>query len=182
MAHYRIYMLGGIVFALILLNWHSPAVVETVNVTARSALLSTMGSTDIASSRSSQMLSSSPLPEHLNRPQLESARNDPFVLPAPPTPVIAKVAPPPVQVPPPTPQPTAPPLNLRYTGRMTAPDGKQVVYVAYGETNLAIATGQSLPNGYRVDAITSRAVEFVYPPLNTTARLELPELPKYEIR
>ena len=76
----------------------------------------------------------------------------------------------------------APPVNLRYTGRMTAPDGSLVVYAAFGETSLALTTGQSLPNGYRVEAITARAVELSYPPLNTTARLDLPEPPKYEIR
>jgi hypothetical protein len=76
----------------------------------------------------------------------------------------------------------APPLNLSYAGRMTTPDGRQVVYVTYGETSMTIAAGQSLPNGYRVEAITPRAVEFTYAPLNTTARLELPESPKYEIR
>jgi hypothetical protein len=76
----------------------------------------------------------------------------------------------------------APPLGLRYAGRMTTPEGQQVVYVALGDTSLTLAIGQNLPNGYRVDAITPSAVEFTYPPLNTTARLELPEPPRYEIR
>lgn len=182
LARYRIHLLLAVALSLAWLNWHSPPGVEVVNVTERSASLSVAASTGLASKQPAQSPSSFPLPEQLNRPGLESARNDPFVLPPPP-PVVVKLAPPPVPVAPPAPPPPmAPPLDLRYSGRMTTPDGQQVVYVALGETSLTIAVGQSLPNGYRVDAITPRAVEFTYPPLNTTARLELPESPKYEIR
>jgi len=182
---YRLHLLLAVALLLVWVNWRSPAVVDVVNATERGASPSAVASTDSASSPLTQGKSSSQLPEQLKRPALESARNDPFVLPVPPPPVVAKLAPPPplqIVPPAPPPEPVAPPVNLRYTGRLTAPDGSQVVYVAYGETSLAITVGQSLPNGYRVNAITSRAVELSYPSLNITAQLELPEPPKYEIR
>ena len=71
---------------------------------------------------------------------------------------------------------------MTFAGRMTAPDGNQMVYVTYGDASISLAAGQTLPNGYRVEAITARAVQLSYPPLNTTARIDLPEPPKYEIR
>jgi hypothetical protein len=78
--------------------------------------------------------------------------------------------------------PNGPPVNMVFAGRMTAPDGTLNVYVVFGENTLAITAGQILPNGYRVDAISARAVELRYPQLNTTTRLDLPELPKFETR
>ena len=65
---------------------------------------------------------------------------------------------------------------------MTAPDGTQLVYVNAGDASLTLVAGQNLPNGYRVESITAQAIELSYPPLNTTARLDLPAPPKYEIR
>jgi hypothetical protein len=102
---------------------------------------------------------------------------------SPPPPVLAKQtqAVLPIQIAPLAP-PTPPAVNLTFAGRMSAPDGSQVIYVAYGDTPLAISVGQTLPNGYRVDAITARAVELSYAPLNTTARFDLPAPPNYEIR
>lgn len=185
LGRYRIHLLIAVALLLAWVNWRAPAVVNVVNATERGASLSTVASTDFAPSPLAQRSSNFQLPEQLKRPVLQSARNDPFVLPVPRPPVIAKLAPPPpLQMTPPSPPPApmAPPVNLRYAGRMMTPDGRHVVYVAYGETSLAITAGQSLPNGYRVDAITSRAVELSYPPLNTTAQLELPEPPRYEIR
>jgi hypothetical protein len=98
---------------------------------------------------------SSPLPAILERPALEAASRDPFAIVAPPAPVIT--TPKPVQAAPPPPSP--PPLNLQYAGRMTAPDGSQVVFVAVGDTTVSLSVGQTLPNGYRVNAIHDRAVE-----------------------
>lgn len=119
------------------------------------------------------------LPAELERPALEPANRDPFaaLAPPPPTVVIQKQVP---VAPPPAPSP--PPLNLRFTGRMTAPDGSQVIFVAFGDTPMSLSLGQTLPNGYRVHAIHERNVELHYQPLNFTARLDLPEPPRYEIR
>jgi hypothetical protein len=81
-----------------------------------------------------------------------------------------------------TPVPTAPVLDLRFAGRMTAPDGGLLVFATLGDLPITLFVGQSLPNGYRVDRISERVVELSYPALGTTARLDLPEPPKYEIR
>jgi hypothetical protein len=114
----------------------------------------------------------------LERPILEAASRDPFAIVAAPVPVIA--APKLVQAAPPPPSP--PPLNLQFTGRMTAPDGSQVIFVALGDTTLSLSVGQTLPNGYRVNAIHERSVEFSYVPMNFNTRLDLPAPPTYEIR
>lgn len=118
------------------------------------------------------------LPSILERPALEAASRDPFAPVAPPAPVV--VAPKPVQVAPPPPSP--PPLNLQYAGRMTAPDGSQIVFVAVGDTTVSLSVGQTLPNGYRVNAIHDRAVELSYLPMNFNTRFDLPAPPTYEIR
>lgn len=120
----------------------------------------------------------SPLPATLERPALEAASRDPFVLTAPPAPVV--IAPKPVQAA--SPPPSPPPLDLRFTGRMTAPDGSQIVFVAVGDTTLSLSVGQTLPNGYRVNAIHDRAVELSYLPMNFNTRFDLPAPPTYEIR
>jgi hypothetical protein len=119
-----------------------------------------------------------PLPADIERPALELASRDPFAMVTAPAPVIT--TPKPVQVAPPPPSP--PPLNLQFTGRMTGPDGKQVIFVALGDTTLSLSVGQTLPNGYRVNAIHERSVELSYLPLNFNTRLDLPAPPTYEIR
>lgn len=118
------------------------------------------------------------LPAILERPALEAASRDPFAVVAAPAPVV--IAPKPVQVAPPPASP--PPLNLRFTGRMTAPDGSQVIFVALGDTTLSLSVGQTLPNGYRVNGIHERSVELSYLPMNFHTRLDLPAPPTYEIR
>jgi len=124
----------------------------------------------------------SPLPSRLERSVLESASRDPFAV-GPTVSTQAVVAQPVVPVviaPPPAPSP--PSLNLRFAGRMTGPDGLALVFVLLGETGLSVTAGQTLPNGYRVETVTSRAIELSYPPLNTTTRLDLPDSPTHEIR
>lgn len=126
------------------------------------------------------------LPQQLERDKLEPAARDPFMYVAPPAPPPPKKLPPAPPLPPApvmaAPAPTAPPLDLRYAGRMTGPDGTLMVFVTYAESPITLSVGQSLPNGYRVDRISDRLVELSYPALGTTARLDLPEPPKYEIR
>lgn len=121
------------------------------------------------------------LPQTLSRPTLEAASHDPFAAwqaPVAAQPVAPPVAPVVLTPPPPTP----PPLNLRYAGRMTGPDGATQVFVLLGDTSLMASVGQTLPNGYRVETITARAIELRYPPLHSTARLDLPAPPQHEIR
>lgn len=120
-----------------------------------------------------------PLPAQIKRPALEAASRDPFAMVIIPTPVVETKKPARVEIPPP---PSPPPLNLRFTGRMTAPDGSQVIFVALGETAMSLSVGQTLPNGYKVNAINERNVELSYLPMNFTTRFDLPAPPQYEIR
>lgn len=120
----------------------------------------------------------SPLPAILERSVLQTASRDPFAAVAPPAPVITAAKP--VQTAPP--QPSPPPLNLQFSGRMTSPDGSQMIFVSTGDSSLSLSVGQTLPNGYTVSAIHDRAVELSYQPMNFNTRLELPAPPTYEIR
>ena len=176
-ARYRIYVLLCVAAFLAWVNLRGPGTYEVVKLTERSALLVS------ASAGGQQDNDQDAFPTEKLRAMLEPAERNPFasvVL----KPVVAALQ---VQLPPPaqmavTQRPAPPPLEMRFAGRMTAPDGTQVVYVAFGDVNLLITAGQTLPNGYRVDAIGARLVELSYPPLSTTARLDLPESPTYEIR
>ncbi|MDT7517130.1 hypothetical protein [Rhodoferax mekongensis] len=87
-----------------------------------------------------------------------------------------------VVAPPPPPAPTAPPLNLSFAGRVRDPDGKESVYLTWGDKTLSAELGSVLPNGYRVERITVDAIDLLYVELNTPARLALPAAPRYEIR
>lgn len=119
------------------------------------------------------------IPGEIQRPPLELASRDPFLALAPPP--VKVVAPPPMKAAPPPP-PTPPALNLRFSGRMTNPDGSQTVFVDLGNSPVTLVVGQTLSNGYKVTAITEKAVELSYAPMNFTTRFDLPAIPKYEIR
>ena len=185
----RIWALIGVAAFLAWLNLYHPAPNALVKESARSA---TLVATNQAGTPQLQPAIAQPVPspwvalDTLGRPMLEPAERDPFglVVPKPVVPVVQAPIALPIQLlaAPIAAAPTPPPINMSFAGRMTAPDGMQVVYVAFGEVSLAITTGQNLPNGYRVESINARSVELRYPPLNTTARLELPEPPKYETR
>lgn len=167
---YRLHLLAALAVGLLMLNLLAPAPQPLVQVAQRSDVSPLVAIAGIAVALGAQ-----------ERPALEPALRDPFA--APPPLVVAKVAP---ALPPPpiaTPvAPSAPPHGLTFAGRITTPDGREQVYVSSGDTSMPIATGQTLPSGYRVEFITARTVELSYPPLNTTARLELPAPPMYEIR
>lgn len=78
--------------------------------------------------------------------------------------------------------PTAPPLNVRFEGRMSSPSGEKLVYASTGDGSVMLSVGQALPNGYIVKAIGDNGVDFDYPPLGTTAHLDLPPEPRQEVR
>lgn len=183
LVRYRMHLLLGVAVLLGLLNLFGPAPpTDPVGVVQRTGP-APAAVVPVAASAVADAALPQPAPGPLERPMLEPAVRDPFASPAPP-PVVVPVAK--VVVPPPSIAvpvvPSAPPHNLSFAGRMTAPDGRELVYVSAGEGSMAIAVGQTLPNGYRVEAITEHAIELSYPPLNTTARLDLPAPPKYEIR
>lgn len=117
------------------------------------------------------------------RPVLEAAVRDPFapvaiqeVVVKPSLPAVSAAV---VAVPP---APAAPPLNLQFSGRMIGPDGKLVVFASMGNETMSLLPGTMLPNGYVVQQIDEHSVELVYPPLQTTARLDLPPPPSFEVR
>jgi hypothetical protein len=196
---HRVIGLLGVAVFLTWLNLQSPVPIGLVEPSERSAtLLAThqSGSAGRQAPNLQAISAAATAPGALYRPVLELADRDPFglgVLPKPATslvqvptapavPTAPTVAPTmPVAAPLPA-APNGPPVNMVFAGRMTAPDGTLNVYVVFGENTLAITAGQILPNGYRVDAISARAVELRYPQLNTTTRLDLPELPKFETR
>lgn len=178
MQRLRLPALIAVAAVLAWLNLHQPApeVVQPVRT----------GSTD--SAPASDPLAPSPAPQSglastvQQRPPLEAALRDPFapeIPKAPPAPKLPPPAPVVVQAPP-APQP--PPLNLSFAGRLRTPQGQDVVYVLLGDTSLELHPGQVLSNGYRVDAITERAIELSYPPLNYSTRLDLPAVQKYQTR
>lgn len=172
--------------ALLLLNLTAPSsgVVQPVERSASASSLVVAPTIAMTTSRLSA--GDTPLPSQLDRPMLELTDKDPFV-PEVPKPVAIKPPPAPPIMPAqvaavaPT-QPEPPPLNMVYAGRMTTPEGKEVVYMAMGDASVAIEKGMELPNGYRVTSITERQVEFFYPPLNRTQRIDLPTPNKYETR
>jgi hypothetical protein len=129
--------------------------------------------------------------EDVQRGPLETAARDPFsaLVSVVKSPKLTKVVLPTVVTPLPNPAPvfaaavpSAPILNLRFTGRMVSPDGQQIVFAALADEPVTLSVGLILSNGYRVDSITERAVQLTYTALGTTERLDLPEPPKYEIR
>lgn len=142
-------------------------------------------------------ITTEPLPARLERFALEPASGDPFTQPqavAVPPPAKRIAAPAPLPQPvlqpvtqqlaptPPAQTPLAPPLGLTYIGRMTSPDGNQLVFATMGDASVTLSPGLLLPNGYQVTSITERAVQLLYPPLRVTAQLDLPALPRHEIR
>lgn len=77
---------------------------------------------------------------------------------------------------PPLRKPTAtPPLEYRFLGRVTAPDGKQRVYLAKEDRSVAVAVGDYLESGYRVDQITEEGVLLIHDALDEKLTIDIPE-------
>ncbi len=116
------------------------------------------------------------------RPALELAALDPFA-PAVRAPAVLPVAPPPppVVAAPPAP-PQAPAHNLVFVGRSINPQGNEDVYVQTGDAVGVARAGAVLPSGYRIESVTSRAIELYYPPLERRVRIDLPPAPHFETR
>lgn len=156
----------------------SPEVVEAV----RSSPLGAGSETAFVPSAQPASITPITLFAALQRPSLEPASRDPFALELPKAPPAPKLPPPPpvlVQAPS-APQP--PPMNLSFAGRLRNPLGQEIVYVLLGDSSVELHPGLLLANGYRIDAITERAIELSYPPLNYSTRLDLPPAQKYQTR
>jgi hypothetical protein len=121
---------------------------------------------------------------YAQRAKLTSAGQDPFAGYAP----VPKAAKPKMRViaPPLAPMaaalPTAPELGLQYAGQMTTPSGERQVFAMQQDQLMTLRVGAVLANGYVVQSVESKVVRFLYPALNTTARLNLPDAPRFESR
>lgn len=122
------------------------------------------------------------------RPRLEPAVRDPFgsalsqqpLSSAPSAPAPApKPAPPPSPVPAPS---GPPPLDLQFIGRATMAQGDLRIYAISNGRYVLLSRGMRLVNGYSVEKITEDAVFLHYAPLNSSARLDIPPAPRFEIR
>ena len=108
-----------------------------------------------------------------------AVRGDPFALPAPRAPMPQQVTPSvpglvATQVPAP---PTAPPVQYRFFGRMTSPDGQATTLLARGESVVAVSAGMTLADGYVVQGVSAEAVRLSYPSLGTVVDLPVPPPP-----
>lgn len=136
-----------------------------------------------------------PLPTELERMLISTdftvAKRNPFVAitaaPAAAPQIVKKAAVSPAPLPEvavqASPQPPMmPPLNLKFVGRVTEPSGNRVVFASLNDLPVTLNVGQTLTNGFRVDAIKDDVVELTYTPLSTTTRFDLPKPPIFDIR
>ena len=129
------------------------------------------------------------LPSELERVMLEIDANkrNPFMV-ITSLPKIVKQAPKPLPAPAlkeitQTPQPPMmPPLDLKFIGRLTEAGGNRLVFVSLNENPVTLSTGQTMPNGFRIDVIKDDVVELTYLPLGTTTRFDLPKPLTFDIR
>ena len=80
-------------------------------------------------------------------------------------------------------KPTAPPIPYRIAGQIVAADGMRVV-LSKGDRVFEVRRGETLDEGFRVDAISPHSVTFTYVPLGLSqelqvagAGLDLPAMP-----
>jgi hypothetical protein len=95
---------------------------------------------------------------------------DPFAValpPPPPAPPAALMAPPP-----PPPPPQAPPLPFRYIGRQEA-NGVVMVFLEQQNETHIVKLGETVADGWRLDALDERSATFTYLPLGQQRRLDI---------
>lgn len=180
LAQHRMKLLLALGGALAVLNMCASPPNTVVTNTQRVASSQASTSREVSPPLSTD--GSHPIVTPWDRPVLEGARRNPFLplpvaVPKPPPPVVQVVLPPP-----PPPEPVAPQLNTQFTGQMTAPNGRRLVYVTQDDITFVLEPGLTLPNGYQVERIMASAVEFIHPTFNTLARLSIPSPPKNESR
>lgn len=97
--------------------------------------------------------------------------------PAPAQPAVAEqLKPQKLEPPPPPPPPTAPPLPLRYLGRMI--DGQVAqLFVSLNGDSMALKPGDIVAGNYRLESINDRNAVFTYIPLNQTQNLVFGDSP-----
>ena len=67
---------------------------------------------------------------------------------------------------------------MRFLGNMTDPSGKQLVYLARGDTAVLVGAGETLDEGYVVESLNADAVVLAYRPTNTRATIPIPPPPR----
>lgn len=145
------------------------------------------GSGETGNKKASDAPLSTELERMLITTDFSVGKRNPFLAVPPATQIVKKVAV--VPTPPPQPSiqaspqpPMMPPLNLIFVGRVTEPNGNRVVFASLNENSVSLQVGQTLSNGFRVDAINDNAVELTYVSLGTTTRFDLPKPPIFDIR
>lgn len=88
---------------------------------------------------------------------------------------VRSFAPPPPVAPPPPP-PSAPALPFRYLG-MLEEDGRQLAFLAEGDTLRVLHAGEQMDARYRVTAIRRDRIDFLYLPLNQIQSLATGAVP-----
>lgn len=73
---------------------------------------------------------------------------------------------------PPPPPPQAPPLPFVYVG-MLAEESRTTVFLSQGARDIAVRSGDTIDNTYRVDAVTPDRIDLTYLPLNQRQTLPL---------
>lgn len=145
------------------------------------------GLNNIGNKELSEMLLPNELERMLISTDFSVPKRNPFVAVTPAPPIVKKVTvvvepPPPVSIQASPQPPMMPALNLKFVGRVTEPNGNRMVFASLDENPVSLQIGQTLSNGFRVDAINDNAVELTYVSLGTTTRFDLPKPPIFDIR
>jgi len=135
---------------------------------------------DAAASFSTGQATPRSLPERLATQPLEPSTFDPFVGPQPPPPVAAPAsAPPPFVGPIYVPPPPPPTINYRYMGQLIDPAGKQVIYLARPDKEVAVTVGMSLDEGYIVGSVSPEGIQLIHPPSANKVLIPIPHAAEF---
>jgi len=116
----------------------------------------------LRTSSSATDFSKPPPAEQRSRTLVAAARRDPFS--APPTPKPPEPAPVVTVEAAPAPPPSAPPLPFKYFGRVKGINGKLSDFVERENQLIAVATGETIEDVYRVEHIDDAEIVFLHVP------------------
>lgn len=128
------------------------------------------------------------LPQTLPAIRLKAAQRDPFASIHAVAPVIGGARPPqaaalptPAHAPPSQPAVPPPPLDWRWFGSITTPDGQRIVLLAHAveqQRTLPVVPGQQLDDGYIVVAVEPSAVRLQHPLRQEDVVIPIPSQPE----
>ena len=114
------------------------------------------------------------MPPHWAAPVLAKASRNPFDPARKPTP--APTRPPRVVLTPePTRAPEIPQALYQLVGKMMGPDGKPSLYLQHDNKIIEAHMGDTLSDGYTIEAVSASSVSLVHPASGHHVTLELPE-------